>query len=186
MADKDSLPPIREKKREDAADGEPTEKWQPHNWAFFKKDERTLRKMAMQQKSKYLAYEDPPKDVAEAQSNSRKRLIELKKKIAKANQMPSMLELDDKDKHEKLIGQLKAAESRNRIRIMRLRYEANKAQEINHLIACQPTARKAVRLQALIPVRPEDRSQGDTLDKISRSRVENLLEDTGGLITGRT
>jgi hypothetical protein len=57
------------------------------------------------------------------------------------NKPPSDLEIDDRDKHEKLIGQLKsviilmvihcpfnshrAAEARNRIRIMRLRYETN-------------------------------------------------------------
>merc|ERR1711976_17056 len=142
--------------------------------------------LAPQLKSRYMAYEEPPKSVAEAQMSTKKRLIDLKKKHIRQNKPPSELELDEKDKHEKLIGQLKAAEARNRIRIMRLRYEANRAQEINHLTACQPTARKAVRMQALLPVRPEDRSQGDSLDKLSRSRVESLLEDTHGLLTGRT
>ena len=87
-------------------------------------------------------------------------------------------EVDEKDKHEKLIGQLKAAEARNRIRIMRLRYEANRGQEINHLISCQPTARKAVRLQALIPVKHEDRSQGDKLDKLSVSSFSYGTQDS--------
>ena len=89
--------------------------------------------------------------------------------IFRALDESSIDEAEDRDKHEKLIGQLKAAEARNRIRIMRMRYEANRGQEINHLIACQPTARKAVRLQALIPVKPEDRSQGDKLNKIEVS-----------------
>ena len=39
--------------------------------------------------------------------------------------------------------------------------------EINHLIASQSTARKAVRLQALLPVKPQDRTSGDVMDKIS-------------------
>jgi len=39
--------------------------------------------------------------------------------------------------------------------------------EINHLIASQSTARKAVRLQALLPVKPQDRTPGDVMDKIS-------------------
>ena len=34
---------------------------------------------------------------------------------------------------------------------------------------CQPTARKAVRLQALVPAKPEDRSSGGDMDKISVS-----------------
>lgn len=41
------------------------------------------------------------------------------------------------------------------------------ASEVNHLIASQPTARKAVRLQALLPVKPEDRTRGDIMDKLS-------------------
>merc|ERR1711976_957851 len=142
--------------------------------------------LAPQLKSRYMAYEEPPKSVAEAQMSTKKRLIDLKKRRLKQNQPPSTMEIDEKDKHEKLIGQLKAAEARNRIRIMRLRYEANRAQEINHLTACQPTARKAVRMQALLPVRPEDRSQGDTLDKLSRARVECLLEDAQGILISRT
>ncbi len=36
---------------------------------------------------------------------------------------------------------------------------------------CQPTARKAVRLQALLPAKPEDRTQGDSIDKLSVSRT---------------
>ena len=40
-------------------------------------------------------------------------------------------EVSEKDKHEKLIGQLKAAEARNRIRIMRLRYESNRVNTVS-------------------------------------------------------
>jgi len=187
MAD-GSLPPIKEKKKTDdgSAVEESKEAFQARNWTFFKKDDHVLKKLAPQLKSRYMAYEEPSKSVAEAQMSSKKRLIDLKKKHIRQNKPPSELELDEKDKHEKLIGQLKAAEARNRIRIMRLRYEANRAQEINHLTACQPTARKAVRMQALLPVRPEDRSQGDTLDKLSRQRVENLLEDAQGILISRT
>jgi len=91
----------------------------------------------------------------------------------------------ERDKHARLIGQLKAAEARNRLRIMRLRYQANRAQEIGHLIACQPVALKAVRLQALVPPYPDMRDKGDHLDKMDRVRVESLLEDAKGLLTNR-
>ena len=40
-------------------------------------------------------------------------------------------------------------------------------QEINHLIACQPTARKAVRLQALLPVKPRYKMPSAKMDKLS-------------------
>jgi len=180
-----SFPPIDKKDKEEDF-SEPAEKWKPKVWNSFKKNERDLKKMAPQLRSRYLAYEEPNKDAAEFQANTKKRLVDLKKQRIRATMPPGEEIVDEKDKHEKLIGQLKAAEARNRIRIMRLRYEANKAQEVNHLIACQPTARKAVRLQALIPIRSEDRSQGDALDKLSRARCEALLDDSRGLITGRT
>lgn len=150
-----------------------------------KLEERDLRKMAPQQRSRYLAYEEPSKDVQESQASCQKRLQERKKRLAIANAPPTEEERSEKDKHEKLIGQLKAAEARNRLRIMRLRYQSSRAQEISHLIACQPTALKAVRLQALIPAYPDTKDKGDTLDKLDRERVEGLLEDSEGLLVNR-
>ena len=44
--------------------------------------------------------------------------------------------------------------------------ELFQAQEISHLIACQPTALKAVRLQALVPSYPEREDRKDRLDKL--------------------
>ncbi|XP_053382228.1 protein LKAAEAR1-like [Mercenaria mercenaria] len=158
-------------------------KFKPRNKK--KIEERDLRKMAPQLRSKYLAYEEPPKDVAEQQANAAKRLKEKKKKYQLDNAPPSDEEMQEKDKHEKLIGQLKAAEARNRLRIMRLRYQSSRAQEISHLIACQPTALKAVRLQALVPSYPDTKDKGDALDKLDRERVENLLEDAQGLLVNR-
>ncbi|XP_041361216.1 protein LKAAEAR1-like [Gigantopelta aegis] len=144
-----------------------------------------LKKMPLQQRSRYLAYEEPPKHVAEAQKITKKRLVELKNKHLRESAPLSEEDILDKEKHAKLIGQLKAAESRNRLRIMRLRYQANRAQEISHLISCQPIALKAVRLQALVPPYTDNIDQGDRLDKLDRERVEKLLEDTKGLITNR-
>jgi len=63
----------------------------------------------------------------------------------------------------------RAAEARNRIRIMRLRYQANRGQEINHLISCQPSALQAVRLQALVPAKSELQEENDTLEKLAVS-----------------
>ncbi len=49
---------------------------------------------------------------------------------------------------------------------MRLRYDANRGKEVYHLTMCQPTARKAVRLQALLPNKDERRTIPDKLDKL--------------------
>jgi len=144
-----------------------------------------LKKLAPQQRSRYLAYEEPPKDVSDAQTATVKRLIDQRKRHQKQFEPLSREEEEERDKHAKLIGQLKAAEARNRLRIMRLRYQANRAQEISHLIACQPVALKAVRLQALVPPYLEMKDKGDKLDKFDRKRVEDLLEDSKGLIVNR-
>ncbi|KAL8605968.1 hypothetical protein ACOMHN_063003 [Nucella lapillus] len=144
-----------------------------------------LKKLAPQQRSRYLAYEDPPKHVAEAQQQTMRRLLEQKRMNLKQLPVVSEVEEVEKDKHARLIGQLKAAEARNRLRIMRLRYQANRAQEIGHLIACQPVALKAVRLQALLPPYPDMKDKGDQLDKLDRVRVESLIEDASGLLTNR-
>lgn len=176
----------QQKSGEENIDTEPKEKFVAKNWEFFKKDEKSVKKLAPQQRSKYLAYEEPPKDILEAKTQAAKRLAEQKKQKLKDEKTKSLEENEDQVNQSKLIGQLKAAEARNRIRIMRLRYEANRSQEVNHLIACQPTARKAVRLQALVPAKLESRGGGDKLDKLSRARVEALLDDGQGLLTLRT
>ncbi|EDV23176.1 uncharacterized protein TRIADDRAFT_58198 [Trichoplax adhaerens] len=49
--------------------------------------------------------------------------------------------------------------------------------EMNHLIACQPTSLRAIRLQTLVPPRPKPTQFDDLLDKLERVRVENIIED---------
>jgi len=144
-----------------------------------------LKKLTPQQRSRYMAYEEPSKEIEDSRKASVKRLLNKKKMHQMQFEPLSREEEEEKDKHEKLIGQLKAAEARNRLRIMRLRYQANRAQEITHLIACQPVALKAVRLQALVPPYSELKDKGDKLDKFDRKRCEDLLEDYKGIITNR-
>ncbi|KAK3576950.1 hypothetical protein CHS0354_017625 [Potamilus streckersoni] len=175
------MPESKGKNRNDEDDER--KKFKPMNWK--KIDPQTFKKLNPQQKSRYLAYEDPPKEITEAQQSVQKRLREEKKQYKQDHAPPTQEEVMEKEKQEKLIGQLKAAEARNRLRIMRLRYQANRAQEIGHLISCQPTALKSVRLQALVPAYIDIKDKGDTLDKLDRERVEELLEDTQGLLTNR-
>ncbi|XP_077990191.1 protein LKAAEAR1-like [Glandiceps talaboti] len=158
-------------------------KFKPKNWK--QATPRELQQMAPQERSKYLAYEEPPKHVAEAMAKTKTRITEQKKQDKKKTEPRPMEEELDKEKHSKLIGQLKAAEARNRLRVMRLRYQANRAEEVKHLIACQPTSLKAVRLQALVPPYPESISSSDALDSLQRERVETILEDERGLTINR-
>ncbi|CAI9721071.1 Hypothetical predicted protein [Octopus vulgaris] len=93
---------------------------------------------------------------------------------------------NERMKTEKLIGQLKAAEARGRLRVMRISFQTAKTQEIKHLIACQKSALKAVRLQALVPPKQTKGNMKDLLSKVDRDRVELLLNDYEGLLTNRT
>ncbi|XP_064597732.1 protein LKAAEAR1-like [Liolophura sinensis] len=182
----DTLPPINKGHGAGEVQGS-RGKFHPRNWKKLGPSE--LKKLTPLQRSRYLAYEDPDKVAAEAQGNSQKRLIDKKKSTTVLTLLNrdeiTEEDLQERDKNAKLIGQLKAAEARNRLRIMRLRYQANRDQEICHLIACQPTALKAVRLQALVPSSLTRKDVGDPLDKLNRHRIESLLEDERGLLTNR-
>ena len=52
-------------------------KFVPKNWKTL--DASSLKKLDSVRRSKYMAYEDPPKDIAESQAASKKRLTDLKK-----------------------------------------------------------------------------------------------------------
>lgn len=159
------------------------ERFQAKNWKVLSK--KDIQKLSPQQRSKYLAYEPAPKECNEAMSAARKRLKDLEKSRRIHQKPPPVEEVMESERHIKIIGQLKAAEARNRIRLTRLRYQNNKRLEVNHLISCQPTALKAVRLQSLVPPNPEKIRIRDLLVKNERCRVNSLLEDETGLETAR-
>ncbi|XP_042202512.1 protein LKAAEAR1 [Callorhinchus milii] len=116
------------------------------------------------------------KELTESQKEERthKQKVVHALKLEEINEQKQQLE---KKKQNEIIGQLKAAESLNRIGAMRLRFKTMRAEAINHMIASQPTARKAVRLECLLPPVQEYRDLKDTLDKLQRKRVEKLLDD---------
>ncbi|XP_062886685.1 protein LKAAEAR1-like isoform X1 [Mobula hypostoma] len=91
----------------------------------------------------------------------------------------------EKKKQQILIGQLQAAESHNKLQDMRFRYQTMRAEEINLLISSQPTARKAIRLEALLPPYEEQINLKDTLNKLQRKRVEEIIGDEAGLTINR-
>ncbi|XP_027050633.1 protein LKAAEAR1-like [Pocillopora damicornis] len=170
-------------KKSSGGDDQPREKFHATNWKSLSKKE--IQKLPPQQRSKYLAYEPAPKECNEAMSAARKRLKEMDKSKRKQQKPPPYEEVVEGERHTKIIGQLKAAEARNRIRLMRLRYQNNRSSEVNHLIGCQPTALKAVRLQSLVPPSPDKIYIRDLLVKNERYRVNSLLEDETGLETAR-
>ncbi|XP_072371054.1 protein LKAAEAR1-like isoform X2 [Scyliorhinus torazame] len=80
----------------------------------------------------------------------------------------------ERKKQQNLIGQLKAAESHNKIHSMKLRYRK-----------MRPTARKAIRLEAFLPPWHEKINLKDPLEKLERKRVEEIMSDEAGLTINR-
>lgn len=80
-----------------------------------------LKRMCPQQKARNLAYAEPSKEVRAWMAASQQRVFSiLAHERKKAWENNPLQELDSKLHHDTLIGQLKAAEARNRIRQMRL------------------------------------------------------------------
>ncbi|KAM4608037.1 protein LKAAEAR1 isoform 2-T4 [Discoglossus pictus] len=142
-----------------------------------------LKKMAPMQRARYLAYEPPSKEVEAKVLLTQNRLKEHAQKSLPdpSWEKPS----SEQEKQAKVVGQLKAAEARSRIRLMRFRFQCMRAQELSHLISCQPTARDAIRLEVFVPPRPDTQRHRDSLDRFQRERIEGLLEDNLGLLTNR-
>ncbi|XP_035236831.1 protein LKAAEAR1-like isoform X2 [Anguilla anguilla] len=132
-----------------------------------------LKRMCPQQRARYLAYEEPSKEVQKVMSVTNQRLC-ARKAEARKNQETAQNEDLEKKRQDTLIGQLKAAEARNRIRHMRLRYQNRR-----------PTALKAVRLEMLLPTKVSQLRGCDSLDRLERRRIEEILEDEKGLTINR-
>ncbi|KAM6147538.1 protein LKAAEAR1 [Erethizon dorsatum] len=77
-----------------------------------------------------------------------------------------------------LLGVLKAAEARGRVRALRLRYIRMRAEEITLLIRQQGSARAAIRLELFLPPQLKPTRIPDPLDRQERRHVETILEET--------
>ncbi len=74
----------------------------------------------------------------------------------------------------------------NRTRIIKMRYFHSKQDEIDHLIESQPTAAKAVRLEAFLPpVKQEKLKIDSSLTPIQRRRLERLIDDVSNSLVER-
>lgn len=79
-----------------------------------------LKRMCPQQKARFLAYAEPSKEVQAWMAASHQRVVSRLAHVReKAQEKNPLQDLDSKLHHDTLIGQLKAAEARNRIRQMR-------------------------------------------------------------------
>uniref|UniRef100_A0A8C7PKC6 Uncharacterized protein n=1 Tax=Oncorhynchus mykiss TaxID=8022 RepID=A0A8C7PKC6_ONCMY len=122
-----------------------------------------VKRMCPQQRARYLAYEEPPKERVSAWESSGAG--------GKRHTTVGHHHCDERDEEEKkrqdlIIGQLKAAEARNRVRQMRLQYRSMRTQEINLMISCQSSAQTAVRLELLLPTEESKINTIDCLDKL--------------------
>ncbi|XP_021085463.1 protein LKAAEAR1 isoform X2 [Mesocricetus auratus] len=80
-------------------------------------------------------------------------------------------------RQNRLLGVLKAAEARSRVRALRLRYTRMRAEEITLLIRSQGSARAAIRLELFLPPQLKPTKIPDPLDRQERRRVETILEE---------
>ncbi|MEE6506316.1 hypothetical protein FKM82_007626 [Ascaphus truei] len=157
------------------------ERFVPKNWKTVAQGD--VRKMAPLQRARYLAYEQPNKTMVASLLVTQNRLKE--QALQTLQEPPQRMGDPGQEKENVVVGQLKAAEARNRIRLMRFRFQCMRAQEINHLISCQPTARDAIRLEVLLPPMPDTVDLPDSLDRFQREHIEDLLKDERGLLTNR-
>lgn len=96
-----------------------------------------LKRMCPQQKARDLAYAEPSKEVQAWIAASHQRILSRlnqEKEKMWAKHRPQGL--DEKLKHDTLIGQLKAAEARNRIRQMRLQCQNMKVSNFPAISVC--------------------------------------------------
>ncbi|XP_051516222.1 protein LKAAEAR1-like [Myxocyprinus asiaticus] len=139
--------------------------------------------MCPQQRARYQAYSEPSKEAQGWMAAARQRVSAqiINKKFRQINNPAAAADA----RHNQLTAQLKAAEARNRIRQLRLRYQDLRAQEINLMISCQCNAQRAVRLEKLLPVRERKINHTDSMDQLQRQRVEEILGDEKGLTIHR-
>ena len=154
------------------------------------KSAEDLRRMNMVQRSRYLAYQKPNKEVEEAQNLAKTRI----QSKFQPNTDKFLLDLSEYKLRDKLAGELKSAEARARVNNLKLKYEDCRNKEMNRIFLSQPTSLRALRLSALLEeplngvkkLRAFSRTRGtDTLNEIDRIRCEVIIDDKQGLTIER-
>uniref|UniRef100_A0A1I8IKN2 G_PROTEIN_RECEP_F1_2 domain-containing protein n=1 Tax=Macrostomum lignano TaxID=282301 RepID=A0A1I8IKN2_9PLAT len=130
-------------------------------------------------------YNEPSKEVMEAIVESQRRVNARQKKQREQQEKQNAVDIDEQQ-YEILVGQLKSAEARNRLRILRARHSQAAERDVGHLIACQPTALRAVRLEAMLPPKAAESAAGRSagaeadpesvgMSKADRNRLNQLM-----------
>lgn len=159
------------------------EKFQAQNWKELSK--KQIQNLSPIQRSRYLAYEKPldEKGIRRCQTRLSDR--------AKANRLLLQHEQLDKSQFEKTqeermtVLQGKAYEAQRRVQSVHHYCRSDRAYDIRHLIAMQPSAVNAVRLESLLPPIYNPIQLQETLSKRQRRRIEAIMEDELGIETGR-
>ncbi|XP_036281781.1 protein LKAAEAR1 [Pipistrellus kuhlii] len=161
--------PPREKRAQGARAREPP----APGWALSLKG---LEAMSPQQRHRHLLFGDLLDDVGAAASIFPRESAELGYGMPDPRAWTQSLE-SAAARQDRLLGVLKAAEARGRVRALRLRYTFMRAEEITLLIQRQKSASAAIRLELFLPPQLKPTRIPDPLDRQERRRVETILEE---------
>ncbi|KAM5179288.1 LOW QUALITY PROTEIN: protein LKAAEAR1 [Callospermophilus lateralis] len=122
-----------------------------------------LAAMSPTQRHRHLLFGDVLKDVGAAASIFPRESVELEYLMPDPRAW-TQCELPT-ERWNRLLGVLKAAEARGRVRALRLRYTRMRAEEIALLIQRQGSARAAIRLETFLPPQLKPTRIPDPLDR---------------------
>ncbi|KAM9250113.1 protein LKAAEAR1 [Dugong dugon] len=159
--------------REGRAKGAPLAEPPKPGWALTPEG---LAAMRPAQRHRHLLFGDLLEDVGAAASVFPRESLELVDRMPDPRAWTQQLELPEQ-RQNRLLGVLKAAEARGRVRALRLRYTRMRAEEISLLIQRQKSARAAIRLEMFLPPQLKPKRIPDPLDRQERRRVETILEE---------
>lgn len=171
----------REKIDKEQSKRERGKKFEPHNWRQLSVKE--LSNKSASERSRYMAYEPVPKDIQDKQTIALTR-VRAAKAAERKSDRPTLEMLIEAEQNDELVGQLKAAEAQQRTRQTRVDWGRAMSKELEHLIASQPTAMKAVRLETMMSLNTHPAS-AQLLTKAEYDRAQTLLEDSSGYTVAR-
>ncbi|XP_023482763.1 protein LKAAEAR1 isoform X2 [Equus przewalskii] len=124
-----------------------------------------LAALRPEQRHHQLLFGDLLEDVGAAASIFPRESVELANRMPDPRAWTQSVELPA-ERQDRLLGVLKAAEARGRIRALRLRYTR-----------MRKSARAAIRLELFLPPQLKPTRIRDPLDRQERRRVETILEE---------
>ncbi|KAK2503785.1 hypothetical protein MC885_005776 [Smutsia gigantea] len=151
----------------------PTEQPPKPGWALTAE---RLAAMSPAHRHRHLLFGDLLEDAGAAASTFPRESVELEFRMPDPRVCTQSLELPA-ERQDGLLGVLKAAEARGRVRALRLRYSRLRAEEISVLILRQKSARAAIRLELFLAQQLKPTRIPDPLDRQERRRVETILEE---------